>query len=226
MLMYSGETWAFYVTLKNPDLRYTKKHPDELSKSLVLNTDLEVLVGTGVGNYLFGPIYPSRALNGKIFYLKHDEGHSSHPPKESFKLSTTFSQNNGSFGSIFNAVAFSSLVITSVDIHIRVHSEVKVEIYTKNGSHVGYSNDESSWTKIVDTSVVGNGIGFPTTIPAGNFPQTDLLQGETRAFYITLTSPDLRYLNGEVRFPNQHLALTDSVGVGGHSFGEIFSPRV
>ncbi len=222
----SGESQTFYVTFKNPDIRYTKRNLEDFGETSVLNGDLEIFIGSGVGSYPFGSLYRSREWNGKIHYIKNDQQRSPASDQEFFKLKTTFEQNNGSYGSMFNVVAFRSLAISSMDIHIRETSNFKLEIYTKLGSYIDHENNPDVWTKIVDTTIKGVGVGWPTTIPSGIFPSTIISKGETRAFYVTLDSANLRYTTGMVESINSDLAITDSAGIGGYPFGPVYTPRM
>jgi hypothetical protein len=80
--------------------------------------------------------------------------------------------------------------------------EVCVEVYSKSGTHVGFERDDvilnadgasNTWDVLGAVTVTGNGESGPTHLPIGALDPVFVAAGERRAFYITMTEPELRY---------------------------------
>ena len=63
----AGQTQAFYITAKEPVIRYSKSQ-GAVGDIMSGNLDVQVLTGGGVGYYPFGQQAPNRDFNGVVFY--------------------------------------------------------------------------------------------------------------------------------------------------------------
>mmetsp|Transcript_51607 Transcript_51607/g.154938 ORF Transcript_51607/g.154938 Transcript_51607/m.154938 type:complete len:347 (-) Transcript_51607:152-1192(-) len=69
MLIEAGRTRAFYIKLTTADLLYSKTAVSGVGDVLASNTDLNVLVGAGLGSATFGKaVFEPRAWNGAVKY--------------------------------------------------------------------------------------------------------------------------------------------------------------
>jgi len=90
--MTAGLIQAFYITAKEPVLRYTKALGSigDISQG---NLDVQILTGGGVGFYPFGQQAPGRDFNGVVFYDTIDVVRSKGSSEGNFVL-PTFSPNS------------------------------------------------------------------------------------------------------------------------------------
>merc|ERR1712226_1480839 len=111
------------------------------------------------------------------------------------ELVTTFSDNNGSQGNMFDIKALQDLTVTEMDVNTSASGSVSVTVYTKSGTYSGSENDSSAWTNntpILSTSVASQGSGNPTPLPA--FDGVAVASGATQAFFVVVQN--IRYTNG------------------------------
>lgn len=146
------------------------------------------------------------------------------PPKE---LVSTFNDNNGSGGNMFDIKALQELSVTEMDIHTSAAGNVVATLYTKAGTYVGSENNSGAWTQIASVTVASQGQGTPTPIPAFSTP-VPVASGAIQAFFVNVSS--IRYTNGgslgAVFAENSHMQFFEGKGRSG-SFGTaIYSPRV
>jgi len=216
----SGERQSFFIMLEYADMKYSIVPSSEFQTPYVSNGDLEILTGSGVGKGKFEQVFPNRVFNGLVKYRTEK---ASNPGSNIVK--TTYEHNNSGYGSMFDVTAFTSLTITSMDIHTSLTGSVPVEIWTKNGGYASSKYSPMAWAKLIRIEVQGKGNGKPTVIPIQAFPRVQIKEGETRAFYVTLRSNDLSYTNGKYPVANQHLQILPGAGVGSYAFGQSFYPR-
>jgi len=99
------------------------------------------------------------------------------------------------YGSVFDIKTKSSnpgpITITTLDIYTNVSEQINYEVYTKNGSYVGYIVNASAWTLISSGSIVSNGDSKTTTLPSTEFTSAEMLPDTTHAFYVTLKSSNM-----------------------------------
>ena len=193
--MREGQERSFYIVLDTPSLRYTN---GDLPFS---NQHLKIDTGSGIVGR-FGRSYYPRTWNGRIHYnlgtLHTDNLLPLDNTRSESQLVTTFQSGNGSFGCQFDILALSHISILNFDIHTRSNGLISVEVYSKEGSYVGYETDSQVWGEpIFRGNIYGQGAFSRTTIPQDSFDPVHIDQNQTRAFYITLNTPDLRYTNGE-----------------------------
>jgi len=96
------------------------------------------------------------------------------------------------------------ITVLSFEVSTDRTDEVCVEVYSKDGTHVGFEGDASegadgawtspTWSSLGASSQPGMGEDAATKIPVGSLDPVHVPAGERRAFYVTTAdSPDLRY---------------------------------
>lgn len=230
----AGAMQSFYVTTKyKSDLLYT-------SATTVYSTSddhISIMDGAGI-TYPFGygnkNIFSPREFNGAIRYIASDT--MQQVSKQGLgQLLTTYSGGNGSYGAMFDLKAKRRIVLRGIDIHVRTTKEVKVELYTKNGSYLGNEQSPNAWSPVCNCEVKGNGMFKRTSLPNECFNQISILPGNTIGFYVTLSSLDLRYTNemdipsGGVFVENNDVLITVGSGVGSYPLSKssiVYSNRI
>ncbi|KAI2507035.1 hypothetical protein MHU86_7420 [Fragilaria crotonensis] len=145
-----------------------------------------------------------------------------------FELETTFDDNMGSYGNMFDIKTLGGEIsIYAMDIYVDVMKLVNYEIYTKPNS---FKDDNGKlslqpWTLVKKGSVVGAGRHAGTPIRDFSLGKLTMAPNEVRAFYVTLDSSDLRYRNiteemptavvGDLYIDNEDIAVYVGVSVGG-----------
>uniref|UniRef100_A0A7S2KW41 Uncharacterized protein n=1 Tax=Leptocylindrus danicus TaxID=163516 RepID=A0A7S2KW41_9STRA len=150
-------------------------------------------------------------------------------PKE-HELVTTFEGGNGANGNIFDLVALRYLAIREFDVHTDSQFS-DVMVYSKSGSYIGYEYQESAWTFILETEVVGKGEGNRTPLPANTTVDVEIMPDESAAFCIILSS-GVSYTNGD--YPgnqlfasNDHLKFYEGAGLGSSYIGgSVYAYRI
>ena len=96
------------------------------------------------------------------------------------------------------------LTVIALEISTFLTDEVCVEVYTKKDTYVGFERDDvvlnadstgssTTWDNLGAATVTGMGESGPTYIPIGALDPVFVAAGERRAFYITMTEPEMRY---------------------------------
>lgn len=95
------------------------------------------------------------------------------------------------------------LTILTFEVSTFLTDEICVEVYSKEGTHVGYDTDvvqgadgswsSPTWSVLGAATATGMGEALPTHLPVGAFDHTYIAPGETRAFYVTMNIPEMRY---------------------------------
>ena len=95
------------------------------------------------------------------------------------------------------------LTVIAFEVSTFLTSDMCVEVYHKNGTHVGFETDvkknedgtwsSPSWRSIGAAATQGAGDDAPTHLPVGSVDQVFIPPGETHAFYVTMQTPELRY---------------------------------
>ncbi len=144
------------------------------------------------------------------------------------RLVTSYKSDRSSAGIMFDVQAKNPIMIRGLSFNTALTDEVRVLVWTKKGSHVGYQSSQKSWELIVNTTVIGKGLDVPTFIPQTIFMPTAILANQIRAFYISCTDgPYQRYLlvqdGDQGDFSNEDLELfregtAKSVGFDGSNF--------
>ncbi len=100
--------------------------------------------------------------------------------------STIYAQDNNQEGVMFDISAAVDVTVTGFSINLADPGPYNIEIYAKNGTHVGFENNSGSWTLVATVpGVIGFGPDIATPIPIGLVVPIAL--GTTTAFYITDT---------------------------------------
>eukprot|EP00970_Alexandrium_tamarense_P008684 scaffold1657_cov182-Alexandrium_tamarense.AAC.27 len=95
------------------------------------------------------------------------------------------------------------LTVLAFEISTFLTEEICVEVYSKEGTHVGFEEDVTqtgdgswfshSWSILGAATAIGQGEAAPTHLPIGSLDPTHISPGETRAFYVTMNVPEMRY---------------------------------
>jgi len=128
------------------------------------------------------------------------------------KIATTLSGGRKQSGLMFDIYVptveeggpAEGITVLSLEFSTDRTDEICVEVYSKDGTHVGFEGDasegadgvwtSSTWSSLGASSQLGLGEDAATRIPVGSLDQMHVPAGERRAFYIATTdSPDLRY---------------------------------
>lgn len=149
-------------------------------------------------------------------------------PTKSLK-SSSFSGNSGSYGNHFEIIAFKPMAIRSLDFHTDLTEATRVQVWTRQGSYIGYERDASAWRQVCDTVVTGKGYMNLTPIPEQYFSNVYVDKGSKVSFYVTLETPNLRYTKGDTGTSNgginTDIKIYPGAGVGQYPFGSTLAPR-
>lgn len=95
------------------------------------------------------------------------------------------------------------LTVIGFEASTSLTDAVCFEVYSKNGTYEGFelaaqtnANGtwfSNTWDSLGASTVNGQGAGLPTNIPIGALDPVFVEAGGTRAFYITMTEPEMRY---------------------------------
>ena len=240
--MIAGKRRAFYVTSSGTGLRYTNGN----GTGQFSNDDLILYEGVGKATP-FGYTFNDRIWNGIVYY--HLTASEATPAPSSYptqsptssptaainSLLTTFAGGTGQAGNMFDLQAYNDVYISGFDLNVLDEREVQVEMYTKHGTFVGSENDCEAWTLFANVTVIGAGMGRPTSVPIGSFSPVLIMANYVQAFYLTLTtSTSMRYTPGVgtgTRLAyDQNLAIFEGVGkaypCGGTFWNRIWNGAV
>ncbi len=146
-------------------------------------------------------------------------------------LTTTFANNNGSTGNMFDVKSLTGVIINDFDINTSVAiGDFEVWALTMpNVSYINHRMSNASWTLLgTATGVVGAGAGNPTPLGLNlNFP---IFPGDTQAFYVTgINGAGVNYTTGVGATGALYASNTDLEyyqGHGGSYFNLTFNPRI
>ena len=149
-----------------------------------------------------------------------------------------FAESTGSYGNMFDVKTKESPIkIVTIEFYTDRTFEVGYEVWSKTDSFIGYLGDYDAWEKISQGTIKGNGKNVGTEIPKENFMPVEMGAFESRAFYVTLTTPDMRYAHGNgtafaftdylVDVENDDIQIYEGIGVSSYPFdkNQFFSPR-
>lgn len=114
-----------------------------------------------------------------------------------------------SFGNIFEVKTkpdAETILVKGLDFYSTADARVSYEVWTKEGSWQGFEGKIESFTKIAEGQVRSKGLCDETTADNCNFVQIPFDKfssvairggGETRSFYITLTTKEIMYKRGD-----------------------------
>jgi hypothetical protein len=141
-------------------------------------------------------------------------------------LTTTFADNNGHNGNIFDINALADAQITGFDTNLNATGAATIDIYWRVGT--GYQSGSSSagWTLLEVVSVTSNGTASPTPVPLTN--PLSLNAGQTYSIQI-ISSVGIKYSGGSsvgaIAAQDANLQVTEGYGCGS-LFSCVNFPRV
>ncbi len=141
------------------------------------------------------------------------------PPETS--ITTTFANNSGSGGNMFNVTAINTITIESFDVNVSTFGSVGIEVYYKSGTYVGFETNSGAWTLLGSVTATGAGSGNATSVNIGGLT---IPAGDTYGLYVRATSGTMNYTVGANTYSNSDVSLDLGVGVG-LLFSSIFTPR-
>ena len=157
------------------------------------------------------------------------------PCTEEGTINTSVEGGTGAFGSMFTVTSHnSSLKITTLSFHTDfTEGPITAQVFTKIGDFIGFENLPDAWLQIADSTLIGEGAGLRTQIPTSDFDAVNMYPHETRAFYVTLTSADIRYSRtnvtlGEPVAGNEFLSVNAGAGLADYPFANkfyLYEPR-
>jgi len=149
----------------------------------------------------------------------------------SSELETSLAANNQQSGIMFRVeVQQSDVHILQFEIHANNAGALyDAKVYMKEGSYVGFERTPSAWIKIQDvTGVESQGENNFTALPPLLSNSVSLSAGTEYSFYVTLTSPNMKYTDGSaddaIFASNNDLHLLEGVGKA-FPFGATFPQR-
>ena len=148
----------------------TNMHVDHHYVAYNNNNPEELYVGNDGGVY-----------KGNIFKYQND-------------ITTSFNDNMGSGGIMFDISATNDIDVTSFGLNL-YSGQKTIFIYYKNGTHIGFENDSLSWIFLDSISVNSSGSGSQTLVNLSSPIQC--LQGQTYGLFLSNSEwPDFRYMSG------------------------------
>ena len=144
-------------------------------------------------------------------------------------LTTTFSNNANGEGAMFDIIALKDITISRFEGHFTSADTVTVLIYYKQGSFVGFENDNAAWTLAGSAIFLTNPTGIRTPIPVD--VDVPVNAGNLYAFYITVTGGNVRQRMirgtgvGNLYVSDSYLEFYEGSSVN-YAFGSTFQERV
>lgn len=144
-------------------------------------------------------------------------------------LTTTFANNNGQSGNMFDVTAFTDITVNDFDCNLDSGSwSVEVYVVTGGGSWSGNETNAGAWTLLGTATVTGAGPGNPT--PLGLSLGYTVATGATQGFYITCNNgTGMNYTNGTAvgatAAANADCEILEGLGKS-YPFGSSFMPRI
>lgn len=81
------------------------------------------------------------------------------------------------------------ITVLAMEMSTTSTDEICVEVYSKQGTHVGSEDNASGWTMLGAATLTGQGAGTGTRILPGSLDPVHIAPGERRAFYVTMPEP-------------------------------------
>lgn len=147
-------------------------------------------------------------------------------------LSTTFLDNNGANGNMFDVTALNTVTINGMAGHFS-SATADVQIYVRTAPYAGAEATASGWTLLgTSGSFTTNGSGSATNIPI-NFSVT-IPAGATYSFYMYATTGSVNYTDGtsegSVFVTDGNISILEGIGRGLSTVdpfaGGQFRPRI
>ena len=132
-------------------------------------------------------------------------------------LGTTFANNNGAAGNMFDVtnIGTSAITINSFDINLETSSGTNHTVgawyVTGGGTYVGNETNSAAWTLMGDVPVVSAGLGNPSPMPAGGLT---IQPGEVYGIYIFQTDggSNIEYTNGTNVYSDANMQINTGIG--------------
>jgi PKD repeat protein len=143
-------------------------------------------------------------------------------------LATSFGGGNGQNGNAFDILPSTNLDITGLDLNLDASGAVDVEVYFRNGTHVGNEASLAGWTLHESATLTAQGAGVPTFMPFTN--SFNALVGNTYGVLVAITSAtgQMDYTNGtavgNVLAQNNDLTIFEGAGIS-WPLASVFTPR-
>lgn len=136
------------------------------------------------------------------------------------------------------------ITILTFEVSTFLTEDICVEVYSKDGTHVGYETDvvqgddgswsSPTWSAVGAATATGVGEALPTHLPVGAFDYIHMKPGETRAYYVTMNTPEMRYTEprynektGDVFVESSMSHLQFMVGTAmSYPFADSWSDRI
>lgn len=228
-------TQAFYITLRRTDgkgLLYTKG----TGRGALIAADNSLAVLEGVGSaYACGRIFPDRIFNGVVHYDRRGQSQTLPPAAANItSLKTTFVGGKQAAGNMFIVSALKSLSIVGMSVHVDGVGEATLEIYTKPDTYDGFENNPKAWVQIMSRNITRNGRGKESPVKESHaqidyFDPIFIAGGNSLAFYVTLTTEDMRYTDGtswgSAAASNDDMIVSKGIGVV-YPYSRVYQDRV
>ncbi|MCF8373217.1 MAG: T9SS type A sorting domain-containing protein [Bacteroidales bacterium] len=162
------------------------------------------------GNYFITPVL----LDTTTYWVNASTG-----ALEQGDITTTFANNNGSSGNMFDVTAYTDITIDS--FYVNASGSTTFEVWYRPGTYVGFQSSNAGWTQLGTYYVTTMGSGVPSALPIGGL---EIPAGETYGLYVT---GSVNYTNGTGTnqiYENNDMKI--ECGVGGSYFAVTISPRV
>jgi len=91
-------------------------------------------------------------------------------------------------GFMFEVFAKSNINIQNLWVNVYRRSTIDIEIYTKEGTLVGFDKAPGAWRLIGKSTFTGGGDFAPKPLSVGIFEPQGIASGGSRSFYVTTTS--------------------------------------
>jgi subtilisin-like proprotein convertase family protein len=147
-------------------------------------------------------------------------------------LGTTFNDNNGFAGNMFNVenTGAGAITITMFDVNLDANPGfvATLDVYFTPDTYVGKTNNAAAWTLLGTNTAVAQGQGNPTELMVGGLT---IQPGESYGIYINLASYNIVtnrfvYTNGNNTYSDANMTITTGVGKATPAFtGATFNSR-
>jgi len=141
------------------------------------------------------------------------------------EITTTLNSSINWNGTMFDIAGLTDLTIDSFGVKIANLGLQGIDIYYKNGSHIGAETNASAWTFLGTTTVNVTDNTKLTTVPLGNLQVT---MNNTYGIYIQLSNANAQlsyqWQSNPVTRSNSELSITTGSGIS-HNFSGTYYPR-
>jgi large repetitive protein len=139
-------------------------------------------------------------------------------------LTTSFANNNGSSGNMFDVDVTTSTNITGFEVNLSsaAASAQIVDVYYKTGTWNGFETNAAAWTLLgnINVTSAGTGVATPVTLPT----PLPVSAGSTYAFFVA-SAGGMNYIGGtgttgvgNAWYSNGVMAIKQGIGRGGNTF--------